>query len=251
MIRSATLALILSGTMAASAQVVVSDDWVRLGDVAPVAGEAASVLVAPSPPPGEQLALDPAFLTSVAKSSGVLIALPSDSPVWVTREGAPVPPTPTAPPSAQIARSAPTPDVGTPIAMDVAPNPGWVLVVVEPVPRGEVLHQSDLTWVAPETVRGSARFPIDQMSDAVGMEVKRNLRADTPIQMSDLKRPALIRKGDTVQLVYASNGVRLTTSGLAQQDAGRGEPVRILNQYTKRTIEAVAFADGEARVGSR
>src|SRR6185436_8873325 len=50
---------------------------------APVAGEAATILIGPSPPPGQKLALDPVFLTSVAKRSGVIIALPLDQPIWV------------------------------------------------------------------------------------------------------------------------------------------------------------------------
>ncbi len=252
MLRSLFAALLLLGSASANAQVVVSGEWVRLGDVAPVTGEAASVLVAPAPPAGEQLALDPVFLAAVAKKSGVLISLPADSPVWVTRAGAPTPP------PAPVAVDAPKASIAAPPRnsrptdeLAGAPHPDWILVAAGPVSRGAVLSTADLKWAAPDTVRGSTRNAADALSDVVGMELKRSLRPDALIQTSDLKPAAVIRKGDTVQLVYVTRGVRLTASGLAQQDAGRGEPVRILNQYTKRTIEAVAYAEGEARVGSR
>jgi flagella basal body P-ring formation protein FlgA len=54
-----------------------------------------------------------------------------------------------------------------------------------------------------------------------------------------------------VKLVYATRGLRLTVDGLAQNDAAKGESVRVLNVYSKRAIEAVAYADGEARVMQR
>lgn len=249
MIRGAILSALSLLALPASAQIAVSGDWVRLGDVAPVSGEAAQVLVAPAPPPGEQLALDPVFLASVARQSGVIVALPADSPIFVTRAGAPVPAAPPAPQAAPQAATAPTPRGGAVLPLDGAPQPDWILVAAGPVARGAVLHRSDLKWASPDSVRGSVRNAVFDLSDAVGMELKRTLRADAPLQITDLKPAAVIHKGDTVQLVYQSGGVRLATSGLAQQDAARGEPVRILNQYTKRTIEAIAYAEGEARVG--
>lgn len=251
MIRQLLVTIALSGSLSASAQVAVSGDWVTLGDVAPVTGDAASILVAPTPPAGEQLALDPVFLAAVAKKSGVLISLPPDSPVWVTRAGAPTPPTAPVARNAPQANAAASPRSSAGLVLDGAPHPDWILVIANPLSRGAVISEGDLKWAPPTGARGSLRNAATDPAEVVGMELKRSLRADALIQVSDLTPPAVIRKGDTVQLVYASPGVRLTASGLAQQDAGRGEPVRILNQYTKRTIEAVAFAEGEARVGMR
>ena len=251
MMRGLLISLFLAGSLSANAQVAVSGDWVTLGDVAPVTGDAASVLVAPTPPAGEELALDPVFLVAVAKKSGVLISLPADSPVWVTRAGAPAPPSAPVATSARQANVAPTPTALRGDELTGAPHPDWILVAAGPVSRGAVLSSADLKWAAPDSIRGSVRNAAAEPSDVIGMELKRTLRPDALIQVSDLKPAAVIRKGETVQLVYASRGVRLTASGLAQQDAGRGEPVRILNQYTKRTIEAIAYAEGEARVASR
>jgi flagella basal body P-ring formation protein FlgA len=85
----------------------------------------------------------------------------------------------------------------------------------------------------------------------LGMEAKRPLKAGQPILPSDIKTPALIRKGQPVKLIYSSAGLKLTVDGQAQGDAVKGESVRVLNTFSKRTIEAVAEADGEARVVTR
>ncbi len=83
------------------------------------------------------------------------------------------------------------------------------------------------------------------------MEVKRAIKAGQPVLAQDLKQPALIRKGEPVKLVYVTAGVRLSVDGVAQNEAAKGEPVRVLNSYSKRTVEAVAVASGEARVNGR
>ena len=72
MIRAAALVLIaLALAPLAAAQKAINGDWITLGDVAPVTGEHAGILLGPAPPPGQTLALDPAFLIATAKKAGV------------------------------------------------------------------------------------------------------------------------------------------------------------------------------------
>ncbi len=90
MLRAAALALIaLALAPLAAAQrpstIGIRGDWITLGDVAPVTGEHAGILLGPAPPPGQTLALDPAFLIATAKKAGVILAIPLDQPVMVTR----------------------------------------------------------------------------------------------------------------------------------------------------------------------
>jgi flagella basal body P-ring formation protein FlgA len=211
----------------------VKGDWVTLGDVAPVTGEAAGILLGAAPPAGQTLSMDPAFIVATARSAGVLLAIPLDQPILVTRMTGNAQP-------ANAARAAnPARQAGSP--QGVA---GEILVLVRDVPRGGVIMDADIGWATPKTpnMRG-----LDQ--DAViGMEAKRLLKAGNPVQTSDIKAAAVIRKGDPVSLVYLTDGVRLTVVGVAQNEAARGEAVRVLNSYSKRTIEAVAHGPGEARV---
>lgn len=235
MIRIAALAFaFLALVPAAGAQVKqVSGDWIRLGDVAPVTGEAAGILIGPAPPVGQTLSLDPAFLISTAKSAGVLLAIPLDAAVMVTRTGSATP--------ANVARAA---NPARQVAGDALD--GQVLVLVRDVPRGGVIADGDLGWQAANPAR-PVRNGVDP-DIAVGMEARRLLKAGQPLQATDLKAAAVIRKGDPVTLIYATAGVKLTVDGVAQNEAAKGEAVRVLNSYSRRTIEAVAQAPGEARV---
>jgi len=225
----------------AAAQTVVKNDWIALGDVAPVTGDAAAILVGPAPPPGQTLALDPAFLISTAKKSGVILALPLDKPILVTRATGNATPARTA----NVARPAnPAQQIGGDT------REAEIIILVRDVARGQRITDADVDW-APASSARAVRNGMDDIDLALGKEAKRALKAGQPLQASDLKQPALIRKGEPVKLVYASPGLRLTVDGQAQADAGKGETVRVLNTFSKRTIDAVAAAEGEAHVTRR
>jgi flagellar basal body P-ring formation protein FlgA len=229
-------------TPAAHAQIAVKGEWISLGDVAPVTGDAAAILIGPAPPPGEKLALDPVFLTSVAKRSGVILALPLDQPIWVTRSGGNANPAK----QANVARPANT----APVIGGQSAAPAEILILVRDIARGQRIADADVEWADPATAR-VARNSITDIDLVIGKEAKRPLKAGQPILPSDIKAAAIVRKGEPVKLIYASPGLRLTVDGQAQSDAAKGESVRVLNTFSKRTIDAVAQADGEAHVASR
>lgn len=241
MIRAAALAVfVLAVAPLAFAQKAIDGDWIRLGDVAPVTGEEAGILLGPAPPPGQTLSLDPAFLIATAKKAGVILAIPLDQPILVTRATGNATPAPVANP----ARPAnPAPQIGG------AQRTDQVLVLIRDVQRGHLISSGDLGWEDENPTR-----PIRNGADyevAVGKEARRSLKAGQPLLAADLKLPAVIRKGEQVKIVYSSVGVRLTVDGVAQNEAAAGEPVRVLNTYSKRTIDAIATKNGEASVNDR
>lgn len=57
---------------------------------------------------------------------------------------------------------------------------------------------------------------------------------------------AAIRRGESVTLVYSAPGMSLTMRTRALEDAAIGQPVRLLNTSSNRTIDAVATGPGAA-----
>jgi flagella basal body P-ring formation protein FlgA len=238
MIRIAALALSLavlaSPAMAQRAPAEVSGDWITLGDVAPVTGTAAGILIGPAPPAGQTLSLDPAFLIATAKGAGVILAIPLDQPIMVVRSAGNAR-------AANPARPAnPARQIGQPSQAD-----GQILVLVRDVQRGEVITANDVEMQAQPQGRPLRGMDIDAV---VGMEAKRTLKTGQPVQATDIKAASVIRKGDPVAIVYTAPGVRLSVDGVAQNEASLGQPVRVLNSYSKRSIDAVATGHGEASV---
>jgi flagella basal body P-ring formation protein FlgA len=215
----------------------VSGDWITLGDVAPVTGTAAGILIGPTPPAGQTLSLDPAFLIATAKGAGVILAIPLDQPVMVTRSAGNA----TVAPPANVARPAnPARQIGQP-----AQAGAEILVLVRDITRGEVITANDVELQAQPA--GRTLRSVD-MDTAIGTEARRTLKAGQPVQASDIKAASVIRKGDPVAIVYTAPGVRLSVDGVAQNEAAMGQPVRVLNSYSKRSIDAVAIGHGEASV---
>lgn len=241
MIRIAALALALTllalPATAQRAPKQVSGDWITLGDVAPVTGMAAGILIGPTPPAGQTLSLDPAFLIATAKGAGVILAIPLDQPVMVTRSAGNA----TVAPPANVARPAnPARQIGQP-----AQAGAEILVLVRDITRGDVITASDVELQAQPAGRTLRSVGMDA---AIGMEARRTLKAGQPVQATDIKAATVIRKGDPVAIVYTAPGVRLSVDGVAQNEAAMGQPVRVLNSYSKRSIDAVATGHGEASV---
>lgn len=59
----------------------------------------------------------------------------------------------------------------------------------------------------------------------------------------------MITKGELVMVRFEAPGFRIAVQGRALSDAAEGEPVRVLNLQSSRTIEATATAPGLAEAG--
>jgi flagella basal body P-ring formation protein FlgA len=116
-----------------------------------------------------------------------------------------------------------------------------VPVLAHPVEKGQVLTPGDFTLAnaPPATARGAT-----SVKDATGMEAARALRDGVPVRSTDLISPRMVHRGDMVTISYASGPLLITASGRALSDAGKGEPLRVVNLSTSRTIDVVAEKPG-------
>ena len=225
MIRTSLLSLALA-LPALAGPVEVSGDWITLADVTDLSGAGADRMIAATPAPGERLPLSPDFLDAQAKAAGFSAYIAPEETIWVTRS--------------EIDRSAP---VATTRDADLIP------VLASDVPRGALITDSDIVWIERDERRSIAGL-IESEADLVGFEAKRNLKAERPLRISDLKAPSVVRKGEPLQLVYQVGGIRLSVEAKAMEDAAAGEVVRVVNLQSNRSMSAVAWAPGEARVGT-
>lgn len=58
---------------------------------------------------------------------------------------------------------------------------------------------------------------------------------------------AAVRRGESVMLVYEMPGMQLSMRARAMEDGAIGQPVRLLNTSSNRTIDAVVTGPGAAR----
>jgi flagellar basal body P-ring formation protein FlgA len=107
-------------------------------------------------------------------------------------------------------------------------------VLTRNVERGDVLKGSDIVVERrPKAEVGSDAVPRDR---AVGMQMRRQLRAGQAVRVTDLGKPDLVQKDDNVVLIYESAGIYLTARGKAIDTGTDGDTVTVLNLQSKRTI---------------
>jgi flagellar basal body P-ring formation protein FlgA len=107
-------------------------------------------------------------------------------------------------------------------------------ILTRNVERGDVLKASDVvTERRPKAEVGNDAAP---RGGAVGMQMRKGLRAGQALRVADLSKPDLVQKDDNVTLIYEAAGIYLTARGKAIDNGTEGDTVTVLNLQSKRTI---------------
>ncbi|WP_426408062.1 flagellar basal body P-ring formation chaperone FlgA [Bradyrhizobium ganzhouense] len=121
-----------------------------------------------------------------------------------------------------------------------------VAVLTRDVERTETLKSSD---VAQER-RPKAEVPGEAATRdrTVGMQLRRPMRAGTPIRVADIAKPEFVSRDQSVTVIYQVPGIYLTTRGKAIESGAEGDTVSVLNLQTKRTLTGVVTGRGQVTV---
>jgi flagella basal body P-ring formation protein FlgA len=119
-----------------------------------------------------------------------------------------------------------------------------VIVPAHDIARGSLITEADMTSVI---ASGDVMGVVTRLSDAVGMETRRTLRAGETLRAQDLRHPVLVAKGSTVTMTFEAPGIVLTASGRAMSEGGVGETVTVQNPASFRQISAIVTGPGQVR----
>ena len=118
-----------------------------------------------------------------------------------------------------------------------------VVVPAHDIPRGQVIAESDLTYA---NVAGDALIAgvVTTFAAATDMEARRLLHAGEAFRADDVRRPVVVKKGETVTMIFRAPGVELTAMGRALAEGGVGDTVMVQNPASFRMVNAVITAPG-------
>lgn len=108
--------------------------------------------------------------------------------------------------------------------------------------RGEDVH------VAQVAVRIANRAVAHDPAEIIGLQLRRQLAPGQPFQLTDLMRPALVRRGADVLMELNSPGITLTAQGQALEPGAEGERIRVLNPVSHAILEAEVIGPDRVRV---
>lgn len=209
----------LAGPVSLKADVADSDGRVTLGDLFDGAGGAAGMLVATRV--GPTVVLDAGAVQMMARRAGLDWSNPNGLRRIVVRGGA--------------AASAPA-----------GRGNVEVLTWARSLNAGEIVQPEDMVWGK------AAGAPSDAPRDAdaiIGMAARRPLREGASVSVRDVSAQQVIKAGEMVQITWSSGGITLSLQGKAMSAAAAGQTFNVQNTVSKKLIEAVATAPGQAVTG--
>lgn len=123
-----------------------------------------------------------------------------------------------------------------------------VPVLTRPMRRDEIITGTDIAWQGMELSAGNNGI-IFSAEDIIGKMARSGLRPGVPLRTADLIAAPAVKRGRQVTMIYQSGRMTITTQGRALGDAVVGEPVRVVNLRSSRTIEGIAEALDVVRIG--
>jgi flagella basal body P-ring formation protein FlgA len=119
-------------------------------------------------------------------------------------------------------------------------------VLARNVERNEVLKSSDVT--VERRPRAEVGGDAATRERAVGMQARRQLRAGQALKTTDLAKPDLVTRDQTVTLIYEAAGLYLTIRGKALEGGTEGDVVSVLNLQSKRTVSGTVIGRGQVSI---
>lgn len=121
------------------------------------------------------------------------------------------------------------------------------VVSARPLRAGQLLSEADLT-----TRRGDlAELPATVVTDprqALGQIANAALPADRPLRSDALRKPVVLRQGQSARVVSAGSSFQVSSEGKAMGNAVAGQVVQ-MRMASGQIVSGVAQADGSVRVG--
>lgn len=117
------------------------------------------------------------------------------------------------------------------------------------MPGGHIVRAQDIAWVEMRVDRLTNNVIMAE-KQLVGMEIRRRIAAGKPIKARDLRRPALIQKGQTVVMRYQRGGLVLSTTGKALNDGAMGDLIEIRNMQSDRAVTAEVIGKNAVRIAT-
>lgn len=122
-----------------------------------------------------------------------------------------------------------------------------VVVSARALNAGSVIDAGDVKLLS----RWHDTMPPNRLSglkEAVGKKISTSVRPNMEITRNILRDCPLIKRGEPVRIVLDSGQLRVTATGISQEDGLKGEVIRVLNSSSKRVIHARVIDNALVRV---
>lgn len=121
-----------------------------------------------------------------------------------------------------------------------------VAVLTRDIDRADTLKASDVALERRPKAEVSGEPASRERS--VGMQLRRAMRAGTPLRAADIVKPDFVVRDQAVTVIFQAPGLYLTTRGKAVESGAEGDTVSVLNLQSKRTLSGVVTGRGQVTI---
>ena len=123
-----------------------------------------------------------------------------------------------------------------------------MVALSRPLSRGEIIKEDDLLLQRRPRSEVNGTMLAD-LKLAAGMAARTSLLPERPLRATDLMKPELVQRNETVTLVYEVPGIVLTVRGKATEGGADGDMITVVNEQTKRPVQGMVVGAGQVAVG--
>ena len=122
-----------------------------------------------------------------------------------------------------------------------------VIVSVKPLGRHQPIARNDIRVKRMNLARVPSNAVV-RMDEAIGRRANRNIAADCILRRDQIETPPIVHRGDIVRIVAQTPVLKITVKGMAKQNGGKGERIKVINLRSKKMIYAQVIDDQTVRV---
>ncbi|MFO7831297.1 MAG: flagellar basal body P-ring formation chaperone FlgA [Desulfuromonadaceae bacterium] len=121
-----------------------------------------------------------------------------------------------------------------------------VVVADSRIRRGHKIQPNDVDLVRSDITDTSE--PVFSLTEVVGMELARSVRAGDPIERRHLQAPVVIKRRAFVKIIAERGPMRIEATGSATEDGRLGETIRVRNSSSLEEIHAEVIGTNTVKV---
>ncbi|MBU1626561.1 flagellar basal body P-ring formation chaperone FlgA [bacterium] len=116
------------------------------------------------------------------------------------------------------------------------------------IKKGEVISEEDIVF-HDSAIEDMSRDYITDKDEISGLVASRNCRKGTILYRGLFTKPNVINRGDEVMIVVNISSLKITAAGVALENGGLGDMIKVRNETSKKTMEARITSKGKVVVG--
>lgn len=112
---------------------------------------------------------------------------------------------------------------------------------------GAALEPADLRLAHIKLAGLHGRTPLAAAS-LIGMALRHDMAEGAPLTDADVKRPVLVTRNEAVRMALEEDGISLQARGVALEDGGAGDQIRVQNPTSRAVLLAEVISPAAVRV---